>query len=778
MGMPNPAGNGSYLGYVCSTQYLSAHVPIKVTQSISGLEVTVDEHAFNRTKQPMKSTFLNETIFDRLFINETSDNHLKYLNAQNTLYLVITFLGPLQALEAQYNSSVEAAMSAHDLIDRATFIKQQFFSEVLLSVWSQLEQSSSAPRTPVAVSITSQRLVVRLWVGIIICALFFLFLMISVWLLHLTRASRRPLQLRRDPNSIEAAVLAMQNTNAATCFEGADTAPVSQIELALSNHQFIANSGAITRVDGAALMSIQQYPSAPSRSRLYRFTRALGLSKAKYDGEDWRPPSLRRWMGTLLVVFLTSIVAALTAMYNASQGHGLYQRALVAQTDVKVGNYRFGNLAPYSIIPTLVAVFVKLWWEVLDDAFRTLMPFLSALNRPQKASRLASFSYAATPILWVSAKAAKRKHWLLTLVTLGTFTSEALQVFMSALWTRDPGHVTSDTSIAKTLEIRTVPHIFHSYGGTMTGAKYIPWPNITPHLYGGSGYQSSWLFSALAECAYNSSPHSFSKDGWTFAPIDLDQVNTNSAPIKVTNSTQRGVLQGPTLNMTYSTQALSGRVACSPIPDSGQWMSVQNLSDPAAWDVLGNPKDLDVGYELSNHTRLNYFTSFANQSTPSRVSIGQWLPYGYGTEESLYINSNFTVLWINASFPRWYDDISTGPSRLIFSDKPQVAALNCMTILEAANASVTVSVNDGSVQEYKLLDQPRNATEAWIEIGSHWANETEYRNTPGYPQYNDTVRYVHPTHTDMTLDCRQLGLNTKRRVLQILDQSPSYAAIE
>ncbi|KAF2799724.1 hypothetical protein K505DRAFT_356316 [Melanomma pulvis-pyrius CBS 109.77] len=107
----------------------------------------------------------------------------------------------------------------------------------------------------------------------------------------------------------------------------------------------------------------------------------------------------------------------------------------------------------------------------------------------------------------------------------------------------------------------------------------------------------------------------------------------------------------------------------------------------------------------------------------------------------MYPNSNFTVLWINASFPRWYADISTGPSRLIFPDKPQVAALNCMTILETVNASVTVSINDGSVQAYKLLDQPKNATEAWIGFDSHWANETEYRNRPGSPQYNNTVSW-------------------------------------
>jgi hypothetical protein len=76
-------------------------------------------------------------------------------------------------------------------------------------------------------------------------------------------------------------------------------------------------------------------------------------------------------------------------------------------------------------------------------------------------------------------------------------------------------------------------------------------------------------------------------------------------------------------------------------------------------------------------------------------------------------------------------------------EAPQVAALSCKIILEAANASVTVSVADNSVQSFNLLDEPRLATEAWEEFAIHYGEEEGYRNESLRPwRYNETIRYM------------------------------------
>jgi hypothetical protein len=66
---------------------------------------------------------------------------------------------------------------------------------------------------------------------------------------------------------------------------------------------------------------------------------------------------------------------------------------------------------------------------------------------------------------------------------------------------------------------------------------------------------------------------------------------------------------------------------------------------------------------------------------------------------------------------------------------PHVQALNCVPIFEITNAKVTV-------MHYNLLDNPKNATEAWNDaLGIHYSNETAYiDHSPGNIDYNNTVR--------------------------------------
>jgi len=192
------------------------------------------------------------------------------------------------------------------------------------------------------------------------------------------------------------------------------------------------------------------------------------------------------------------------------------------------------------------------------------------------------------------------------------------------------------------------------------------------------------------------------------------------------------------MNITYNSPGVLGRTECSAIPDNGQWVTTYDLTDFQKWDVIGNPKGLDVGYAFSRHVGTNGLTLYANSSSNSEVTIGQWLPYGYGDTLLIFLHSNFTILWISTARPIWYK-MTDGASRLILREKPKITALNCMTMLKTANVAVNISTSDGSIQEYCLLDTTRNAAEAWDEIGAHYANETYYR-VLGFPRYDNTVR--------------------------------------
>jgi hypothetical protein len=90
---------------------------------------------------------------------------------------------------------------------------------------------------------------------------------------------------------------------------------------------------------------------------------------------------------------------------------------------------RLGSFAPFSILPTLFAVALGLWWDGIDKNFRILQPFVSMSRAPTKGSKGIYLSYQSSYWLWACAKAASNKHWLLTITTLGTFLSQARKFY-------------------------------------------------------------------------------------------------------------------------------------------------------------------------------------------------------------------------------------------------------------------------------------------------------------------------------------------------------------
>lgn len=131
--------------------------------------------------------------------------------------------------------------------------------------------------------------------------------------------------------------------------------------------------------------------------------------------QDARPLVLRTWMGPLLFIALVALVASVIALYVVSRRGGLHQQALVHEFDFSLANITVG-LAPYSIIPTLFAVGIKLWHGAIEENLRRLQPFLAMAVRPTPVSRSLLVEYANAPLAFMSSKAAKNSHYMLALV--------------------------------------------------------------------------------------------------------------------------------------------------------------------------------------------------------------------------------------------------------------------------------------------------------------------------------------------------------------------------
>lgn len=118
-----------------------------------------------------------------------------------------------------------------------------------------------------------------------------------------------------------------------------------------------------------------------------------------------------------LVVTLCLIAVAILVLQHFASKQMLWSSAFIYQLDLRVFNARF---SPQSILATLLAVGVSMWWDAMDKVLRTVQPFLSMSGSTVDVRNGAGLSYQTSYWLWASLKAAKNRHWLLSLVTLGT----------------------------------------------------------------------------------------------------------------------------------------------------------------------------------------------------------------------------------------------------------------------------------------------------------------------------------------------------------------------
>ena len=129
---------------------------------------------------------------------------------------------------------------------------------------------------------------------------------------------------------------------------------------------------------------------------------------------------MRSWVPPALLLFLASIAAGILVLYRVSQNGGLHQSALVYEIE-------FGEntaYAPYSIVPILFAIGVKLWFGGIESTLKRLQPFSSMLKKPKSISHTLLAEYANTPFIFTSIKALKNKHWLLVIVGFVALATE------------------------------------------------------------------------------------------------------------------------------------------------------------------------------------------------------------------------------------------------------------------------------------------------------------------------------------------------------------------
>ena len=108
-------------------------------------------------------------------------------------------------------------------------------------------------------------------------------------------------------------------------------------------------------------------------------------------------------------------------LHDLAKREKLYSSAFVYELDIEIFK---ATVSPFSLLGTLIAVGLALWWDAMEKNMRLLQPYLSMAKQPRVVRRGTGLSYQSSYWVGAAVKAASNKDWLLSLVTVGTTLSQ------------------------------------------------------------------------------------------------------------------------------------------------------------------------------------------------------------------------------------------------------------------------------------------------------------------------------------------------------------------
>ncbi|THY01364.1 hypothetical protein D6D03_05878 [Aureobasidium pullulans] len=729
---------------LCSSKYFSSKVDATVAINQTSVTVMFDVDDYYRTRRPLSEEALNPSSIEQAFFASGWSERFGrnpdslYNNADAPWYG-----GPLSAIAAghRYNEDPRKLQNLTSLLPDMKAMFQQFFGEKLLESWTQsVDREFSIPDAKVTV--TKARIIASEDVGFPLAVLLLCSGLLISGVAYLTRLERRPLNLSQEPGKIEStaalilgdSVLRELLCNTDKLSQGILSSGLKGCVLGVTRGQIFVMSNSDKR-----LIEAEQLPAI----------------------HDARPAVVRLPVGALLTSFLFSLLAGLAVLYRLSSSTGFYQTSVAYQLQLHIAQTT-ATLAPYTIVPTFLAIGAKLWFAMVTDSVQKYQPFVAMMGRPAKLSESISVEYHNTPTALVSLKALKSSHWLLALLGVGAFASEACKFFgisttigillkfqvtvsMSALWYRELRDASRVADLSRGLKIRTVP----SESG-MSGRNHtLLSSNDTRGLFIPKLYDVSlqnWLYSATTEITQHGVTPAWSKDTWSFLPLDLSGIDND---IRYA----RGALNNNTQirNLTLQTTGLKASLDCHSLnytSDPPLWLTeLDFLHSPISngvslWNDTNCPLILDLGYTLKNFSSatldLQSINCCANDSMGKigDAVVGYW-SNAYGSE--------LTSTWIHGRpIQGLYTPNGDSQQELfVWQQAPQMSAVSCKPRIEAAKSLVTIDMETGVVYDYEIIGTLRNVSEAWSWPYSQkniTSDTTTWDDDGTYPSFEDAVR--------------------------------------
>ncbi|KAH7117703.1 hypothetical protein B0J11DRAFT_493408 [Dendryphion nanum] len=777
---------------ICSASYYMADIPVTMTVSkgISNFNFSNEEYVQKR--KVMTSDVLDTTKLNKMLEESQWTGYIGDVMTKGLPIVADHAALPLVAM-GKYNFT--NLLRDKELGAKIALVRRRLFGEVLQT--SLLQPGASKLEVITGkTTFVERRVVVVKGVGVAIAVFLFLCFLLLIVLSFATRLKSRPLNLRCDPSTVIGVMNAINlNKRSPARWNTWFATSKQQLTTSIKDRRYYINSSEFKEITGTTSTST----STQGSRLLRRWWTGLKRTESGYKfNSDWRPRVLRLRILLTFVGLLIAFLLAVTILYSFAGREQLHQRLFVFETNLKFLNGPLSTFAPFSILPTLFAVGIGVWWDALDQVFRSLQPYISmAQLSGTTVSQGPNLTYQYSYWVYAAAKAVKNKHWVLFLVTLGSTLCQLLTISTSALFERGPGNNVRPVPLNRTFELRQVPQVTEERmlpgdpmnllnGGFInTILEYFP-----PSVY--LAYEQNWMHGALNQLTINGSHPVWSGDSWNFVPVDISKIGEakEMQGLKFPDANDKVTTLFSTQNITVSTPAIRTRLECSRIPaidNTSSWLQEYDLTNSRIWDVYVNPVGFDKGYKFPYQSHFNpnaagtqpifadtpWNTSMVldtnealccNDNTTAKefavqnITVGYWSPI----DTKFYPHPfkawpvNFTIKWITGparsdvflrktnltSVNGFSEEEKAGKGVLLFTEPPSIQALTCRPAIETAPAAVTVD-SMGRVLSYELSENPQRVQSPWSDtmIAHDLSKGEKPTKDPRYIIQNVTTSY-------------------------------------
>ncbi|KAF2146972.1 uncharacterized protein K452DRAFT_337305 [Aplosporella prunicola CBS 121167] len=708
---PLDEANVQVSSYVCKAKYYTANMTVTASSS-NGISETQFEHQeFLKQRTEMPEDFLNITEFQKVV---PTGDWAPYMRSHPL------FSGFSKILGDSYDYNLSTMIADTGSIMKAKKIRQRILGEMLLYALLQSDTSQEEYVQGRVIQV-EKRIIVLSGVAITLSLILFVSTCLLLLTAKLSGSKSRPLGLSMDPSTtIGVASLIASGSNAKL-----DLQQLNQ------NSKNIFIDAMRPRRYYISQKALQQ---APLAGRV-----EIGEKQKSKKLSDWRPFVLRLRTIIALVIFLIALLISVVILNDFSKKNLLYDKTFVYQGSVSILKTQTLMIAPFSTLPTLLAVVVGLWWGAMDTTFRRLQPYLSMAETPKPVPQGIGLSYESSYWIYAAIKSAWNRHWILSSLTLGTFLCSIFTITMSALLQRGTGIRFENFPLERNLRLRPVTTVY---------GEDFPTPEIQvlPHesgiltsLY--AELSTNWLYSATIQATLNGSEPAWSRDGWSFIPLDLSKI-----PVSTKLQTDSNLTMALATNASLTTTAIRGRLECSPYEELNNisaWITEHHrTSDELSWKVgyeVGHDSEDDSGHYLLDTSILGspawpLCCDNDTKHLDKGSAIGYWSPNTWVYENSQH-SMNFTTKWIYGKESSLIQDTYDEEFYLLFQEVPSMEALHCKPIIEKATAHISINRYSSRVEQFEILDQPVADDEAWEYV---WL---EQKDSPGSTSYTVRISY-------------------------------------